>query len=538
MNAVYSRITPTDTGLSHNRAEMEALIARMRRLEARAAAKSAEKHQLYERRGQLSPRDRLAALLDPGLPFLELFNMISYLVDDPDPATSVPGASMIAGIGFVAGVRVMVCVDDAAIMGGARTRKTADKLLGLVTIAGRQKLPFLFLMDSIGTDPMRDGVESWARAGDCLGAFARLSAAGVPVVTVLHGVATAAEACLAGGADHVIAVRGRGQAMLAGAAAVQALTGEEVGGAALGGAQMHAEVTGLVDDLAASDADAVAIARRWVEGLHWQTCTGPRAPYAAPAYPPDDILNVVSADYRNPFDMTELALRLVDGGSLRRFKPEYGMALPCWQARIMGHDVGLLGNNGPLDPEGGRKACQFLQAMERADTPMIFLNNTTGTALGSRSERAGMIPQAARMIRAVATLSVPKIALLVGASFGVGNSGMGGQGAGADFLFSWPNARSGALASGHAALTMEQVARRTAARCGRGIDEARLGRQRDAVLRHFDRQSEAFFTSGQGLDMGMIDPRDSRRVIGICLDTCQEARARQLRAGGDRSVRA
>jgi len=528
MNAVYSRIAPTDASLSHNRAEMEALIARLRRLEARAADHSEARRATFEKRGQLSPRDRLAALLDPGLPFLELFNMASYLVDDPDPETSIPGASIIAGIGFVAGVRVMVFVDDAGINAGAMTQKSVDKALGVLAVAERQKLPFLHLVESAGADLMRYTVELWAHGGGMFAGLARLSAAGLPVITVLHGAATAGGAYQPGLSDYVIGVKGNGMAMLAGAALVMAATGEEASDAALGSAEMHAEVTGLVDYLAEDDAAALEIARDVVAGLGWDACAQHRPAFEPPAYPADDILNVVSADCRKPYDMTELALRLVDGGSLRAFKPGFGAATRCWQARLMGRAVGMIGNNGPIDPDGAAKATHFLQLMEQAGTPVLFLNNTTGYMVGTASERAGMIKQGAKMIQAVTNLRVPKISLYVGASFGAGNYGMCGHAFGADFLFSWPNARTGVMGGGQAAQTMEQVARRAAARRGLEVDEARLAAQRDKIIAHFDAQSDAFYTSGRSLDMGLIDPRDSRRVIGFCLDTCGEGQRRSL----------
>ncbi len=528
MNAVYSRITPTDPGLSQNRAEMEALIARMRRLEARTAARSEARRPIFDKRGQLSPRDRLAALLDPGLPFLDLYNMASYLVDDPDPETSVPGASILAGIGFVAGVRVMVFVDDAGINAGAMTQKSVDKALGVLAIAERQKLPFLHLVESAGADLVRYTVELWAHGGAMFAGLARLSAAGIPVITVLHGAATAGGAYQPGLSDYVVGVRGNGMAMLAGAALVQAATGEEATDAALGSAEMHAEVTGLVDYLAEDDAEALEIARGLVDSLDWPRAAMARRDYAPPDYPADDILNVVSADYRRPYDMGELALRLVDGGSLRAFKPAYGADTLCWQARIMGHAVGLVGNNGPIDPDGAGKVTHFLQMMDQVGRPVVFLNNTTGYMVGTASERGGMIKAGAKMIQAVTNLRVPKIALYVGASFGAGNYGMCGYGFGADFLFTWPNARTGVMGGGQAALTMEQVARRAAARRGLEVDEARLSAQRQKIIDHFDGQSDAFYTSGRGLDMGMIDPRDSRRVIGFCIDTCLEARQRRL----------
>lgn len=529
MTVFQSRISPASDAFQQNRAEMLALVDRMRTLEARAAAKSDERRPVFDKRGQLSPRERVSALLDPGMPFVELYNMASYLVDDPDSATSIPGASIITGIGYVSGVRCMVFADDAGINAGAMTGKSVDKALGALGIAHRQKLPFIHLVESAGADLMRYTVELWAHGGGMFAGLARLSAAGIPVITVLHGASTAGGAYQPGLSDYVIGVKGNGMAMLAGAALVQAATGEVAKDADLGGAEMHAEVTGLVEYLAEDDAHGIEIAREVVAGLGWASGTVQGPDYDAPQYDPEELAGVVPVDYRKPYDMREVAARIVDGSRLLDFKPGYGPATLCLQARITGQPVGILANNGPIDPDGATKATHFLQAMDQAGTPVVFLNNTTGYMVGTEYERGGMIKHGSKMIQAVTNLRVPKISLYVGASFGAGNYGMCGHAFGADFLFTWPNAMTGVMGGEQAALTMEQVARRTAARKGFPVDEERLAAQRAKITAHFDRQSDAFYTSGHMLDMGMIDPRDSRRVIGFCLATCADGLARDLR---------
>ena len=528
MTQFQSKISPESESFQQNREAMEALVKRMRDLEARAAAKSEERRAVFDKRGQLSPRERLAALLDPGMPFLELYNLASYLVDDPDPETSVPGASIILGIGYVSGVRSMVFVDDAGINAGAMTGKSVDKALGAIEIALKQKLPFIHLVESAGADLMRYTVELWAHGGGMFAGLARLSAAGNPVITVLHGASTAGGAYQPGLSDYVIGVKGNGMAMLAGAALVQAATGEVAKDADLGGAEMHAEITGLVEYLAEDDAHALEIARDVVAGLGWETCAAEPPTYEPPIYASNELAGVVPVDYRKPYDMRELAARIVDGSKLRDFKPHYGSSTLCLQAHIMGQAIGILGNNGPIDPDGATKATHFLQAMDQAGTPVVFLGNTTGYMVGTEYERAGMIKHGSKMIQAVTNLRVPKISLYTGASFGAGNYGMCGYAFGADFLFTWPNAMTGVMGGEQAALTMEQVARRTAARKGIEVDEARLAKQRAGITAHFDNQSDAFFTSGRMLDMGMIDPRDTRAIIGFCLATCMEARKRDL----------
>ncbi|UWQ91642.1 acyl-CoA carboxylase subunit beta [Rhodobacteraceae bacterium M382] len=524
-----SRIDPVGDHFSQNRADMLAMVDQMRALEARALAKSEERRPVFDKRGQLSPRERLSALLDPGMPFLELYNMASYLVDDPNPETSIPGASIILGIGFVSGVRSLVFVDDSGINAGAMTGKSVDKALGAIKIAEEQKLPFIHLVESAGADLMRYEVELWAHGGGMFAGLARLSAAGIPVITVLHGASTAGGAYQPGLSDYVIGVKGNGMAMLAGAALVFAATGEEALDADLGGAEMHAEVTGLVEYLAEDDAHGIQIARDVVAGLGWGSPLPPEPCFDAPVLSPDEIAGVVPVDYRKPYDMREVAARLVDGSRLRDFKPDYGPATVCLQAEIFGRPVGIIGNNGPLDPDGATKATHFFQLLDQASTPIVFLNNTTGFMVGTAYERAGMIKHGAKMIQAVTNMRVPKISLYIGASFGAGNYGMCGYAFGADFLLTWPNAMTGVMGGEQAAVTMEHVARRGAARKGMDVDEDRLAKQRARITAHFDGQSDAFYTSGHMLDQGMIDPRDTRRVLGFCLRTCAEARARQPR---------
>ncbi len=525
-----SQINRKSPEFQNNRRDMLALVDKMRALEARAAQRSEQRRPVFDRRGQLSPRERLSALIDPGMPFLELFNMAGYLVDDPEPATSIPGASMLTGIGFVSGVRCLVFVDDSGINAGASTAKSVEKALAALAVAERQKLPFVHCVESAGANLMAYTAELWAHGGGMFAGLARLSAAGIPVITVLHGAATAGGAYQPGLSDYVIGVRGNGMAMLAGAALVYAATGEKAEDQALGGAEMHAETTGLVDYLAEDDADALRIARQVVGGLDWNRGLDlPRVSGApAPGLDAADLAGVVPCDTRRSYDAREVAARLVDDGHLQAFKADYGPATLCLQARLSGHAIGIVANNGPLDPDGAAKATQFLQLMDQAGTPVVFLNNTTGYMVGLQSERAGMIKHGAKMIQAVTNIRVSKIALYIGASFGAGNYGMCGLAFRPDFLFTWPNARTGVMGGEQAALTMEQVARNAARRKGTRLDPDRMATERARITAHFDAQSDAFFTSGRLLDHGMIDPRDSRRVIAFCLETCREARARRL----------
>lgn len=531
MSAFVSRINTTSDQFAKNKEDLLKLVEKMRALEKRAEAKSELRRPIFNKRGQLSPRERLSALLDPGLPFLELYNLASYLVDDPDPETTIPRASVTLGIGLVSGVRCMVFIDDAGINAGAATAKTVEKVLGCIEIALKQKLPFLHCVESSGANLLTYTVELWAHAGGMFAGLAKLSASGLPVITILHGASTAGGAYQPGLSDYVIGVKKNGMAMLAGAALVKAATGEDADDQELGGSEMHAITTGLVEYLAEDDTHGIELAREVVAGLNWNdnVILAALPSFDAPVYDTSEIAGVVPIDYRKPYDVREVAARLVDGSIIKEFKPDYGPATVCFQAKIFGQPVGILGNNGPIDPNGANKAAHFLQLMDQVGTPMIFLNNTTGFMVGAEYEHAGMIKHGSKMIQAVTNLHVPKLSFYIGASFGAGNYGMCGYAFDPDFLFTWPNAMTGVMGGEQASITMAQVARRTAERKGREVDEEKLAQQSAHIQHHFDKQSDAFYTSGHMLDHGMIDPRDTRKVIGFCLQTCREARVRVIR---------
>ena len=530
-----SRLDTSSESFAENRADMLALWDQCQALKQRAVAVSEKRRARFEERGQLTPRERLMRLLDPGMPFLELYGLANYLCDGKDRDTSVPGASALAGIGYVSGTRCMIYVDDSGINAGASTQMTIQKIQACLDAASRHKLPFVHLVESAGADLMQYQIELWAQGGRIFNTLARLSAEGIPTIAVLHGPATAGGAYMPGLSDYVISVRGRGRASLGGAALVRAATGEISDEEELAGTDMHAQVSGLVEYTARDDADAIRQARRLVGALDWNRhfrlgAPGPGgAPDAVPpVYSPDELAGLVPVDYRKPYDVREVVARIVDGSDFIDFKPDYGVSTVCLQARIFGTSCGILGNNGPIDPDGATKAAQFLQLCDQSGIPAIFLSNTTGYMVGKAYERAGMIKHGSKMIQAVSNIRVPRITLYIGASFGAGNYGMCGYGNDPDFLFSWPNAMSGVMGGEQAALTMDQVARTGAERRGIAVDEDMLAQQKARLIAHFDGQSDAFYSSGRMLDQGIIDPRDTRRVLGFALATCAEARARDL----------
>ena len=531
MSRFASSIDPTSDAFSRNRADMLALVDHVQTLKARAATLSERRRPRFDERDQLTPRERLHRLLDPGMPFLDLYALANYLVDTDDRDASIPGASALSGIGFIAGTRCVVFVDDSGIAAGSAVAKTSDKIQACLDISMKYQLPFVHLVESAGADLMQYAVESWAHAGRIFCKLAQLSAAGIPTIAVLHGPATAGGAYMPGLSDYVISVKGRGRASLAAAALVRAATGEETNEEDLAGTEMHATVSGLVEYSAEDDAHALLIARKLVMRLDWNKNTGPANArhYDPPALDPDQIAGLVPVDYRKSYDVRDVIARIVDGSIFEDFKPRYGVSTVCVQTAIYGRACGIVGNNGPIDPDGATKAAQFFQLCDQADMPVIFLSNTTGYMVGRAYERAGMIKHGAKMIQAVANLRVPRITLYIGASFGAGNYGMSGVGFAPDFLFSWPNATTGVMGGQQAALTMDQVARSSAAQRGAEIDQDKLAQQKDRLVAHFDGQSDAFYTSGRMLDQGIIDPRDTRKVLGFALETCAEARRRNVR---------
>ena len=530
--SVFESSTQVESdGYEDNRRNMLSLVGRLRDLEGRAAALSEKRRDRFDERGQLTPRERLARLLDPGMPFLELYNMASYLVDEPDPGKSIPGASIIAGIGFVSGVRSLVFVDDSGIEAGAMTAKSVEKAVGCLKMALRHKLPFVHLVESAGANLMKYTVELWAHGGGMFYGLAKLSAAGIPTITVLHGLSTAGGAYNPGMSDYVIGVRDNGMAALGGAALVRAATGEVAEDRDLGGADMHASVTGLVEYLADDDAGAIDMARDVMRRLDWNAncAVAPARSFDEPVKDPDQLAGTVPIDYRTPYDVREVMARIVDGSDFVEFKPRYGVSTVCVQTAVYGRACGIIGNNGPFDPDGATKAAQFFQLCDTANMPIVFLNNTTGYMVGTAYERAGMIKHGSKMIQAVSNVRVPKITFYIGASFGAGNYGMCGYAYEPEFLFAWPNAKTGVMGGEQAAKTMEQVMTNAAQRRGNEPDAEAMAAQMKSIAGHFDRQHDAFYTSGHMLDHGIIDPRDTRKVLGFALETCWEARNRTLR---------
>lgn len=531
--AVYkSRANTGSDSFTKNRSDMLSMVEALRNLEQRTVDLSNKRKPVFEERGQIPPHERLARLLDPGMPFLQLHSLANYLVEDDDPKTSVPGANVIAGIGYVRGVRCLIWIDDSGIRAGSYTETTNAMVLSIQEIAKRQKLPVVHLVESAGADLMRFTVENWIRAGEMFRNLAQLSAAGIPIVTVLHGPSTAGGAYMPGMSDYVIGVKNNGLAALAGAALVKAATGEVVDDRELGGSEMHASISGLVEYLAEDDAQAIEMARDVVGRLNWNIRAKPSLVrgYKKPRHDIEEVVGIVPTSYQTPYDVRELLTRIVDDSDFDEFKSRYGPGTVCVQANIMGMPCGIIGNNGPIDPEGANKSTHFFQLCDQSRIPLIFLHNTTGYIVGTESEQAGMIKHGAKMIQAVTNVRVPRIAMYVGASFGAGNYGMCGMSYEPDFLFAWPNALTNVMGGESAANTMRQVNEAAAKRRGKPMSEEALDEMQAQIEAHFSKQESAFYSAGRLLNHGVIDPRDTRKVLGFCLATCREAEARDLQS--------
>ena len=531
MAVFSSKINTQSETFLRQRQEMLTLIDKLNELNGRGRAISEKRKPRFDSRGQLTPRERLARLLDPSMPFLEIGNIAGYMLDTKVEAKSIPGSTVIAGIGFISGVRCMVVVDDSGILAGSLTTAGGYRIRRAEQISLEQRLPFVHLVESAGGDLMNYTVEGFSAGGALFGSLAQLSKAGIPVISILHGSSTAGGAYMPGLSDYVIAIKNNGRAFLAGPPLLRAATGEIASEEELGGAEMHASISGLVEYLAENDGQGIQICRELIDRLQWNdNCSLPtKRPFVEPLYDPDELAGVIPTDYRTPYDMRELVARVVDGTDFLDFKPRFGVSTVCIQTEIFGQAVGIIGNNGPIDPQGANKVTQFLQLLDQANIPALFFQNTTGYIVGTKSEQAGMIKHGSKMIQAVRNIDVPRITFMTGASFGAGNYGMCGRGYDPDFLYTLPNAKMGVMGGEQAAKTMSMVARGKAAALGVEPDEEALTQQEQMMAHIFDSQSDAFYTSGHMMDDGMIDPRNMRSTIGMLLETIREARGRTVR---------
>ena len=526
MPALRSKIKPTSDAFAANAQRMKGLLDEVQRLEGLVIAESESKRDKFEKRKQLLPRERVARLLDRGTPFLEISRLAGLNMHDDDGKKSVMGGGSIVGIGVVAGKRCIISANDSAVKGGTVAPMGLKKGLRTQQIAQENKLPLISLVESGGANLMYQA-EIFIDGGRTFANQARMSAMGLPQIAVVHGSSTAGGAYLPGLSDYVILVRGRSNIFLAGPPLVKAAIGEDCTEDELGGAETHAQVTGLGEYLCEDDAHAIAMAREVMDKLRWDAAQA-ATPHAEPLFDEQELMGIVPADEREPYDVREVIARLVDGSDFLDFKSEYGSEMVCGHARVQGHLVGILGNNGPIQPTGSTKAAQFIQLCDQTATPLVFLQNTTGYMVGSAAERGGAIKHGSKMVQAGAHGRVPKFTFVLGGSYGAGNYGMCGRGFDPRFIFAWPSARTAVMGGTQAAKVMDIVTRAKLERSGMEANEEALAAMSDGLRMRLDKESAALFGTARLWDDGIIDPRDTRRILGLGLALAAEADQRTL----------
>ena len=529
MSILSSRVDPRSTEFAERRASMIALVDEFKEMEAGVRAHGERARGKFDYRKQLMPRERVQRLLDPGSPFIELSTLAGTHMHDDNGGKTLAGGGNIAGIGFVSGVRCLVTANDSAIKGGAITPMGLRKTLRAQEIALRERLPIVSMVESAGANLLYQA-EIFVEGGRVFANMARMSAAGVPQITIVNGSSTAGGAYMPGLSDYVIAVKERAKIFLAGPPLVKAALGEDAEEAELGGATMHSEVTGTVEYLAEDDVHAAHIAREVIDSLGWNDDfpSSSRPTARPPRFSPDELCGVVPTDARQPYDVHEVIARLVDDSRFLAFKANFGANTVCGHARIDGQKVGILGNNGPIFPQGSVKAAQFIQLCQQSNTPLVFLMNTTGYMVGRDAEQAGAVKHGAKMIQAVANTTVPKITIVLGGAYGAGNYGMCGRAYEPDFIFSWPTAKVAVMGGEQAATVMKMITRAKFAGRGLPVMEEVLEHMAGEIRDKLDRQATALFATARIWDDGVIDPRDTRAVLAFCLKTCTEARRRTL----------
>ncbi|MCW2879613.1 MAG: Methylcrotonoyl-CoA carboxylase [Sphaerisporangium sp.] len=513
-----------DTASADFKARRDAMLAKLRDLDAEQAKavagggpKSVERHR---RRGKLLARERIELLVDPDSPFLELSPLAAWGTDFP------VGASVITGIGVVEGVECVIIASDPTVRGGSSNPWTLRKTLRAADIALENRLPLINLVESGGAD-LPTQKEIFIPGGRIFRDLTRLSAAGIPTIALVFGNSTAGGAYVPGMSDHVVMVKERAKVFLGGPPLVKMATGEESDDESLGGAEMHARTSGLADHLAEDEHDALRIGRRVVRRLNWRKLGDPPcgpAGVRAPLHDEEELLGIVPEDLKIPFDPREVISRVVDGSEFDEFKPLYGASLVTGWATLHGHPIGVLANaRGVLFGEEAQKAAQFIQLANQSRTPLVFLQNTTGYMVGKDYEQSGIIKHGAMMINAVSNSTVPHLTIVMGASYGAGNYGMCGRAYDPRFLFSWPSAKSAVMGPAQLAGVLSIVGRASAEARGQVYDEEADAAMRQMVETQIESESLPFFLSGRLYDDGVIDPRDTRTVLGLCLSAIGNA---------------
>ncbi len=516
-----SQIRPSSEAFRTNLAAHEAALAEIAAAAAAAAEGGGERARTrHLSRGKMLPRDRVAGLLDPGSPFLEVGATAAHGMYDG----AAPCAGVIAGVGQVMGRDVMIVCNDATVKGGTYYPMSVKKHLRAQEIAAENELPCVYLVDSGGANlPNQDEVfPDRDHFGRIFYNQAQMSARGIAQIAVVMGSCTAGGAYVPAMSDVSIIVKEQGTVFLAGPPLVKAATGEVVSAEDLGGGDVHTRLSGVADYLAEDDSHALALARQAVRSLG-PSRSAPRPSYAPPAYDPAELLGVVPADARTPYDIREVIMRLVDGSEFDEFKARFGETLVCGFAHVKGAPVGIIANNGVLFSEAAQKGAHFVELCSQRRIPLVFLQNITGFMVGRKYENEGIARHGAKMVTAVATTSVPKITMVVGGSFGAGNYGMAGRAYAPRFMWSWPNSRIAVMGGAQAAGVLATVKRDAMEARGESWSAEEEAEFKRPTTEMFERQSHPLYASARLWDDGVIDPRKSRDVLDLSLRAAANA---------------
>ena len=517
MPILVSKINPKSQDFADNAAHMQMQVDDLKHKIAEIKQGGGESaNQRHTARGKLLPRERINQLLDHGSPFLELSQLAAYQVYDD----VVPAAGIIAGIGRVAGIECMIVANDATVKGGTYYPLTVKKHLRAQTIAEQNNLPCIYLVDSGGANlPRQDEVfPDREHFGRIFYNQANLSAQNIPQIAVVMGSCTAGGAYVPAMADESIIVKNQGTIFLGGPPLVKAATGEVVSAEELGGGDVHCRTSGVVDHLANNDHHALQIARDAIARLNrpHKAQLDIHEP-KAPLYPCEDIYGVIPKDPRQTYDVREVLARVVDGSEFDEFKALYGTTLICGFARIHGYPVGIIANNGILFAESAQKGAHFIELCCQRKIPLVFLQNITGFMVGKQYEAGGIAKHGAKMVTAVACAKVPKFTILIGGSFGAGNYGMCGRAYDPRFLFMWPNARISVMGGEQAAGVLAQVKREQKERANESWDASAEQAFKQPIKDSYEHQGHPYYASARLWDDGVIDPADTRQVLGLCL---------------------
>ncbi|MFV0456273.1 MAG: carboxyl transferase domain-containing protein [Pseudomonas sp.] len=528
---LHTQINPRSPEFATNSAAMLEQVESLRVLLAHVAeGGGATAQQRHVSRGKLLVRERIDALLDSGSAFLEVAPLAAYEVYGED----VAAAGVVAGIGRIEGVECMIIANDATVKGGTYYPLTVKKHLRAQTIAQENRLPCIYLVDSGGANlPRQDEVfPDREHFGRIFFNQANLSAMGIPQIAVVMGSCTAGGAYVPAMADETIMVREQATIFLAGPPLVKAATGEVVSAEELGGADVHCKTSGVADHYAENDEHALAIARRCVANLNWrkQGQLQTREP-RAPLYPADGLYGVIPAQAKQPYDVREVIARLVDGSEFDEFKALFGTTLVCGFAHLHGYPVAILANNGILFSEAAQKGAHFIELACQRGIPLLFLQNITGFMVGQKYEAGGIAKHGAKLVTAVACARVPKFTVIIGGSFGAGNYGMCGRAYDPRFLWMWPNARIAVMGGEQAAGVLVQVKQEQSERAGKVLAEDEAAAIRQPILEQYERQGHPYYSSARLWDDGVIDPAQTRDVLGLAISASLNAPIETTRFG-------